>query len=139
MEQVVFESVRYSAVCQDCGAELECWGVQALVDGRLRWDVESSCSACGFSAAACGSDMPAEQRDQMLSEHGPATLQVSRPPARSVAIMRVLRAELGIDLMNAKTVLRRVLDGDHEGTLPEMERLARALRESGIAAAATRP
>ncbi len=53
--------------------------------------------------------------------------------------MRVLRAELGIDLMNAKAVLRRVLDGDHSGTLPEMERLAHALRESGIAAAATRP
>ncbi|WP_282791132.1 hypothetical protein [Streptomyces sp. CC224B] len=139
MEQQVFESVRYSAVCQDCGAELKCWGAQALVDGRLRWDVESSCSACGFSLAVCGGDMPAEQRDQMLSEHGPARLQVSSPQARSVSIMRVLRAELGIDLMNAKAVLRRVLDGDHSGTLPEMERLAHALRESGIAAAATRP
>ncbi|MGW4734435.1 hypothetical protein ACWEQC_35635 [Streptomyces shenzhenensis] len=57
----------------------------------------------------------------------------------SVAIMRVLRAELGIDLMNARTVLRRVVDGDYSGTLPEMEHLARALRKSGIRAAATRP
>ncbi|MET9918685.1 hypothetical protein ABZZ04_16540 [Streptomyces sp. NPDC006435] len=53
--------------------------------------------------------------------------------------MRVLRAELGIDLKSAKTVLRRVLDGDYSGTLPEMEHLARTLREAGIAAAATRP
>ncbi|MGW7820555.1 hypothetical protein ACWGLF_21075 [Streptomyces puniciscabiei] len=34
--------------CQDCGAELECRGAQALVGGRLWWDVESVCSACGF-------------------------------------------------------------------------------------------
>ncbi|MEV0375827.1 hypothetical protein AB0I10_39920, partial [Streptomyces sp. NPDC050636] len=75
--------------------------------------------------------MPAERRDQMLSEHGPARLRVSSPPAKSVAIMRVLRAELGIDLMKAKAVLRSVLDGDYSGTLPEMEHLARTLREYG--------
>ncbi|WP_307626627.1 hypothetical protein [Streptomyces turgidiscabies] len=86
----------------------------------------------------CGGDVPAERRNQMLSEHGPARLQVSSPPATSVAILRVLRTELGIDLMNAKAVLRRVLNGDYSGTLPEMEHLAHTLRESGIAAAATR-
>lgn len=139
MERAVFESVRYSAVCQDCGEELECWGVQALVNGRLRWDVESACSACGSAVAVCDGDVPAERRDQMLTEHGPARLQVTSPPAKNIAIMRVLRAELGIDLMNAKVVLRRVLNGEYSGTLPEMEYLARTLRESGIAAAATRP
>ncbi|MFF8973467.1 hypothetical protein [Streptomyces sp. NPDC014995] len=75
----------------------------------------------------------------MLSEHGPAWLRVSTPPTTSVAIMRVLRVALGIDLMNARAVLRRVLDGDYSGTLPEMEYLARALRQSGIPAAAIRP
>lgn len=75
----------------------------------------------------------------MLSEHGPARLHVSTPPVKNVAIMRVLRAELGIDLMNAKAVLRRVVDGNYSGTLPEMEHLDRALRAAGIAAAATRP
>lgn len=75
----------------------------------------------------------------MLSEHGSARLQVTSPSAKSVAIMRVLRAELGIDLINAKAVLRRVLNGNYSGTLPEMENLARTLRDSGIAAVATRP
>lgn len=139
MEQAVFESVRYSAMCQDCGAELECWGTQALVDDHLRWDVDSTCSACGCAVAVCGGDVPAERRDQMLFEHGPARLQVSSPPTKSVAIVRVLRAELGVDLTGAKAVVRRVLSGDYSGTLPEMERLARKLRESGITAVATRP
>ncbi|WUW21922.1 hypothetical protein OG521_14440 [Streptomyces sp. NBC_01463] len=139
MLESVLESVRYSAVCQNCGGELEYWGVQALVDGRLRWNVESTCSACGDALAVCEGDMPTERRRQMLSEHGPAHLRVSSPPATGAAIMRVLRAELGLDLPNARAALRRVLDGDCSGTLPEMEHLARALRNSGIAAAAARP
>jgi hypothetical protein len=138
MEQSVFECVRYSAMCQDCGAELECCGVQALVDGRLRWDVESACSACGFAVAVCGGDLPSERRDQMLSEHGPARLQVISPSAESVVVMRVLRAALGIDLLSAKAALRRVVSGDYSGALPEMELLARKLRACGIAALATR-
>ncbi|OOQ55405.1 hypothetical protein AFM16_01170 [Streptomyces antibioticus] len=119
---------------------MECWGVQALVGDQLRWDVESTCSACGFAEAVCGGAgaMPAERRAQMLAEHGAAWLQVDPPSARSVTIMRVLRAELGIDLIEARATLHRVLDGDCSGTLPEMEHLARALRRAGISAAATR-
>ncbi|MGW0189276.1 hypothetical protein ACWDV7_26410 [Streptomyces sp. NPDC003362] len=139
VHESVLESVRYSAICQDCGAELECCGVQALVDdGGLRWDVESTCSACGFAIAVCGGEMPSARRDQMLAEHGPAKLQLISASAKHVVIMRVLRAELGIDLVEAKAVLRRVLSGDYSGTLPEMELLARKLRASGIPAVAAR-
>jgi hypothetical protein len=74
----------------------------------------------------------------MLSEHGPARLQVISPSAESVVVMRVLRAALGIDLLSAKAALRRVVSGDYSGTLPEMELLARKLRACGIAALATR-
>ncbi|MFF4540102.1 hypothetical protein [Streptomyces aureus] len=83
--------------------------------------------------------MPAELREQMLSEHGHARLEVSSPPAKRVAILRVLRTELGVDLAAAKVLVRRVLNGGYSGTLPEMERLARKLRASGISAVATRP
>jgi hypothetical protein len=96
------------------------------------------CSACGFAVTVCGGDLPSERRDQILAEHGPARLRVVSPSAKSVAMMRVLRAELGVDLTNARAVLRRVLSGDCSGTLPEMELLARKLQASGIAAVATR-
>ncbi|MFJ3899539.1 hypothetical protein [Streptomyces sp. NPDC090083] len=88
-------------------------------------------------AAVCGADLPSEQRDQLLSTSGPARLQVSSPPATNAVILRVLRAELGTDLVNAKAVLHRVLSGDHTGTLPEMELLTRKLRACGITATAT--
>ncbi|MFJ9822917.1 hypothetical protein ACIRSU_00920 [Streptomyces sp. NPDC101160] len=139
MEQSVLETVGYSARCQDCGAEVECRGVQVLAEGRLRWDVESTCSACGFALAVCGGEVPSELRERMLAEHGPATLRVLDAAADTVVIMRVLRAELGIDLAGARAAARRVLSGDYAGTLPEMESLARKLRAAAIPAAADRP
>lgn len=53
--------------------------------------------------------------------------------------MRVLRAELGIGLVEVKTLLSEVLAGAHSGTMPEMEFLARNLRASGVDAVAARP
>ncbi|MDX2766363.1 hypothetical protein ACSCB1_21870 [Streptomyces europaeiscabiei] len=139
MGQAVLESIKYSAVCQDCGARLECCGVQALVGGSLRWDIEVICSACGFAVAVCDGVLPADRRDQLLSEHGAARLRVASPQGMSIAIMRVLRAELGLGLTEAKAELRRVLAGEFSGTLPEMELLARSLRVAGVSAVATRP
>lgn len=139
MGQAVLESIKYSAVCQDCGARLECCGVQALVGRSLRWDVEVICSACGFAVAVCDGVLPADLRDQLLSEHGAARLRVTSPQGMSIAIMRVLRAEFGLGLAEAKAELRRVLAGEFSGTLPEMELLARNLRVAGVSAVATRP
>lgn len=138
MEQTVVESIRYSAGCPDCGAESECWGVQALASGSLRWDTESSCPACGSTVAVCGGDLPAALRDRLLSECGPARLQAD-PSARNAEIMRVLRAELGLGLADVKSVLSEVAAGTHSGTMPEMEFLARKLRAAGIDAVAVRP
>ncbi|MFI8825473.1 hypothetical protein [Streptomyces sp. NPDC053431] len=141
MDPDVFESVTYSAACPDCDAELVCQGVQALTGARLRWDVEFSCSACGCGWASCGAAAPPpERRAQLLAEHGPARLEVTGPGTAVVAVMRVLRAEHpGLDPVAAKEEARRVLSGDRAGTLPEMERLARGLRERGVAAVAVRP
>ncbi len=136
-QQPVYASVEYPAVCQGCGGRLECQGIQALVDGSLRWDVECACRTCGSSLAACGGDLPDELRDRILDEQSPVRLLVD-PPTGNVAIMRVLRAELGIDLTDARAVLDRILAGDYSGTLPEVEFLARRLRTAGIAAAAAR-
>lgn len=133
------ESVTWSAACPDCGAELECVGVQALEAGRLRWDAESACPGCGFALAECGGDLPGERREQLLAAHGPARLRVSDAgSAGRVRIMRVLRAEAGLDPAGAKTAARRVLDGEYAGTLPEMELLAGKLRAAGVGAAAVR-
>ncbi|MGW9048437.1 hypothetical protein ACWGQL_38855 [Streptomyces lydicus] len=55
-----------------------------------------------------------------------------------VIVMRVLRAELGVGLTEAKAVAGQVLTGAYSGTLPEMEYLARKLRGAGVDAVAAR-
>ncbi|AWN25019.1 hypothetical protein DKG71_01665 [Streptomyces sp. NEAU-S7GS2] len=139
VEEPVFESVRYSAPCVDCGAWLECWGVHCLVGGSLRWDVESVCSACGQATADCGQGLPARLRDRLLADHGPATLRLPNASAVRVTVMRVLRAELGLGLTEVKSVAGQVLEGAYSGTLPEVEYLARKLRGAGVDAVAARP
>ncbi|MEU6051106.1 hypothetical protein ABZ829_11785 [Streptomyces xanthochromogenes] len=134
---ILVVSIRYPAVCQGCGAEAEWCGVQALVAEVLRWDVESTCPSCGYALAVCGGDLPEELRGRLLSEHGQARLRVA-PLTRNAAIMRVLRAELGIGLDGVRAVLEQVLTGLYSGTLPETELLARKLRASGIEATASR-
>jgi hypothetical protein len=139
MEEAVVESVRYNAPCVDCGAQLECWGAHGLIGGSLRWDVESVCSACGQTTADCGRALPAWLRDRLLADHGPATLHVTDPSVERVTLMKVLRAELGICLTEAKAVLGQVLAGVYSGMLPEVEYLARKLRRAGVDAVAARP
>jgi hypothetical protein len=133
----VLASLSSSTRCPDCGAAADWWGVQALVGGSLRWDVGAACSVCGFSVLECGGLLPDDVRDRLLAEHGWARLRVNASASR-VMIMRTLRAELGIGLVDAKAALGLILAGDYSGTLPEMELLARRLRASGVDAVASR-
>ncbi|MBY8878841.1 hypothetical protein [Actinacidiphila acidipaludis] len=135
-DPIVVQVVRYTERCPDCGADTRCSGVQALADGRLRWDVEAACAACGFAVAACGPGQPPpERREQSLTGHGPTLLRVDGTgPAPRVAVMRVLREEMALDLEGARTAARSVPDRTYAGTRPEVERLARRLRARGIAA-----
>ncbi|MFI1097891.1 hypothetical protein [Streptomyces sp. NPDC020917] len=141
MEPLVIESVRYTEPCGACGARMKCVGTQTLVDGRLRWDVEWSCVSCGSIAAACGGDMPAARRKQMLAAYGPTRLRVDGlvTAGDRVVALRVLRKALDLDLTGAKAKLSAVLAGDVTGTRPEVEWLARRLRGAGVAAEAVPP
>jgi hypothetical protein len=71
----------------------------------------------------------------LLSEGCRALLKVD-PSARSAVIMRILRAELGLDLAGVRSVLTEVVTGAYSGTMPEIELLARKLRASGVDAVA---
>ncbi|MFI6011279.1 hypothetical protein ACIBAG_21080 [Streptomyces sp. NPDC051243] len=125
-----------SVPCPDCGAAADWAGVQALLGESLRWDVELTCAGCGFAVAECGGAPSEEMRRRLIAEHGRAVLLVRRPVANA-SVMRVLRAQLGVGLAEAKTLLGRVLAAQYSGTLPEMELLARGLRAAGVDAVAT--
>ncbi|MFG3257000.1 hypothetical protein [Streptomyces sp. NPDC048172] len=76
-------------------------------------------------------------RERLLIEHGPVTLRIGLPVNNTV-LLRVLRTELGLSLVEIKSARERVLAGGYSGTLPEIEHLARRLRAAGIDATASR-
>ena len=132
----VYASLRRTTPCPECRSPADWVGVQALVGDSLRWDVEVTCRACRFAVADCGGELSEDVRGQLLAEHGAAVLRL-RAPAHQVAVLRVLRAALRLELGAAKDVSEQVWGGTCTGTPPEMELLARRLREAGVDAVAS--
>ncbi|MFJ4846919.1 hypothetical protein [Streptomyces sp. NPDC088733] len=134
------ESVRYASECDTCGAPAVSDGGEGLVDGQVHWSIAQTCAACGSHVIACGrSDVPGDLRERLLSEHGPTRLTLRDLPSSAVVLMKVVRAELGVDLIEAKAIAQRIRRGAQTGTLTEMAFLAHRLHQAGIQAATERP
>lgn len=135
----VGESVKYVSECENCGALAECDGGEGLVDGQVSWDITRDCAACDSHVVACGrSDVPADLRERLLAAHGPARLQLDDASASAVRVMQVVRAELGLDLAQARAMVQQLRTGSRTGTLAEMAFLAHRLRQAGVQATAER-
>ncbi|GAA2437615.1 hypothetical protein [Streptomyces lavendulocolor] len=140
-EDMVAEYLRWMTACPRCGGRAATTGGQALVSGRLEWSLETACPACGGLAVCGRDDTPAELRERLLAggECGPAVLEVpGSGPTVVVTVMKVLRAELGLRLSDARAVVEEVRSGGFTGTMPEMARLADVLRAAGVEARAVR-
>lgn len=133
-----FATIHWSAACDVCGAALHCSGTQAVVGDRLRWDEEHVCPGCESTVLVCDDTLPDHLRTRMLAEHGAARLALSDIPGRRLPILRVLRADGGRTLPEARALLELMVGGGHHGTGPEIELLARRLRAVGVAAEAVR-
>lgn len=136
MSVYAYASLRRTTPCPDCRSPADWVGVQVLVGDSLRWDVEVACRGCGFAVAECGGELSGEVREELLAEQGGAVLRL-RAPAHRVTVLRVLRVALGLELGAAKGVLEQVWGGTYAGTGPEVEFLARRLREAGVDAVAS--
>ena len=136
---IVGDQVRFIAACPGCGQSAPAQGGQALVFGRLEWSIETECPACGPIVACGRRDIPTELRERLL-RHRPAQLELTRDgdDGRTAAIMKVIRSELALDLRATREMLKELQAGHRTGTLPEIEKLARALRASGVEARAVR-
>lgn len=140
-QEPVEDSVRFTTACPACGSAAAATGGQSLVLGRLEWSVETACPACGPTAVCGHGETPAELRERLLDggEHSPAQLYLTgEGHDRAVPALRVLRAQLGMDLGTAKAALRDIRSGRYTGTLPEIAHLVAALRTAGVGARAVR-
>ncbi|WP_280503252.1 hypothetical protein [Nocardia farcinica] len=127
-ESVVAGSTR----CDRCGSVMRCAVRQAIIDGRLRSEVESTCAACGNGWATCSDGADDYVRSALLAAHGPSRLRLADGPFDDDALLFGLLRRYGgggLFEVNAKVAELRTIGCT--GTAVEMELLARVLRAAG--------
>ncbi|MFD8594854.1 hypothetical protein ACFV1L_07620 [Kitasatospora sp. NPDC059646] len=132
------------AVRCECGAEAEQDVGQALRDGRVCWDSEFHCRACG--AAACmgfgAGDAPRWVRGPLIAEHGTVRLRLADPNMGRIPVLQTLLKTWNLSLTQAVQLSEQLAGDGLPGTLPEAEWLrdrlaARRVRSEIVPGAAT--
>ncbi|WP_158071928.1 hypothetical protein [Kitasatospora sp. CB01950] len=128
--------VTFTVVCDDCGAEARQDVGQKLRDGRLHWDSEFHCPACGASAClGFGVDeTPDWVRDRLIARHGTARLRLADPAAGRVAVLKTVRGAWDVTLSRACVLAGQLAGEGLAGTLPEVTWLRERLAAGGVQA-----
>ncbi|MFQ6326672.1 hypothetical protein ACLMAL_11090 [Nocardia sp. CWNU-33] len=113
---------------------------EALVGDDHRWDLEAQCSTCGSTWWECGIDpAPPRMRDALLAANGVTVLRVEKSSVAPALVMKALRVARSLSLAEARSMADELLGAGIEGTLVEMEVIARLLRASGATASTRKP
>lgn len=126
-------------ICDRCGAVMRCSVREAIIEGRLRSEIESKCASCGNGWATCSDGPDDYVRSALLAAHGPSRLRVAGGPFDDDALLLgLLRRYDGGGLSGVNSGLFEVNSKVAEirtvgctGTSVEMELLARVLRAAG--------
>ncbi|CRY74115.1 hypothetical protein IU414_13215 [Nocardia farcinica] len=127
------ESVVTGTTCDRCGAVMRCAVREAIVEDRLRSEIESRCPACGNAWAACSDGPDDYVRAALLATHGPSRLWVADGPADDACLLGLLRRHESAALFEAKSTVAEIRTTGRIGTSVELELLARTLRAAGYA------
>ncbi|MFE0462423.1 hypothetical protein ACFW1A_24525 [Kitasatospora sp. NPDC058965] len=82
--------------------------------------------------------MPAWLRERVIRAQGTVRLELPSQGVRTALVLKVVRAMTAVGPTAAGPLLRSLRSGRHPATLPELERLARALRAAGVEARTVR-
>ncbi|WP_280222093.1 hypothetical protein [Nocardia neocaledoniensis] len=128
----VVESAPYTKDCITCGTLADATVVEVLADGRHEWDLHGICPSCGNEWYECDfGPPPSSVRAAILAANGPSVLDLAAGSATPAAVMRVLRQVRSLSLPQARAMADNLLRVGLQGTLVEMESLARPLRAAG--------
>ncbi|WP_067854802.1 hypothetical protein [Nocardia shimofusensis] len=126
------ESVVAGTICDRCGGVMRCAVREAIIEGRLRSEIESRCATCGNGWATCSDGPDDYVRSALLAAHGPSRLRVAGGPFDDDALLLgLLRRYDGGGLFEVKSKVTEVRTVGCIGTSVEMELLARVLRAAG--------
>ena len=126
------QAAKLAGPCPGCGSAGTGWAVQLTRDGRLRWEVEWACDACGIAHDGGWGAAPAEVRGQILAQHGPCCVRLTGEENRGAAVMKALRRAFDLSVPQAQEAARRLKQSGHQGTYVEVRFLAELMRSEGI-------
>lgn len=110
--------VRLDGECGSCGGVVDLCKGQAIRDGRLRWEVDWQCTACGIASCDRGREpAPPWVRDE-LELHRVKLTNVD------VRVLKAFRAVLGLSLAEVR--------GEIAVTGVEVRFVADLLRREGV-------
>jgi hypothetical protein len=114
---------------------MHCRVAQLIVNERLHWTADCSCTGCDVVFHMFGrDDTPADVRDAIVADSGLARLTVELTEGASkVPLLKVFR-EAGESMPQAQASAQRALSTGIEGTLVELELLALRLRKKDVPA-----
>lgn len=111
---------------------MRCAVREAIIEGRLRSEIESRCAACGNGWATCSDGPDDYVRSALLAAHGPTRLRLAGGPFDDDALLlNLLRRYDDSGLFEVKSKVAEMRTVGCAGTSVEMELLARVLRAAG--------
>lgn len=136
----MFESAPYPTRCGQCGSPAEVTVIETLVGNDHGWDMVTDCSMCENVWHECGYEppLPESVRDALLAANGPTTLTVEAGSTSTAAVMKALRAARPLSLSEARSLADTAFETGLEGTLVEMQVVARLLRRAGASVSVQR-
>jgi len=126
------QAARLSGRCGDCGDPCTGWAVQLTRGGRLRWEIEWACDACGISHHGAWGPAPAEVRSEILAQHGPYCVKLTGREYRGGGILKAFRDAFDLSIREAQESSRKLKRCGYEGTFVEVCFLSDLLRKEGI-------
>lgn len=131
------QAAKLSGPCQECGDPCTGWAVQLTRNGRLRWEIEWACDACGISHHGAWGAAPDEVRGTILAQHGPRCLRLVDGANRPGAILKAFRSAFDLSIREVQASAHKLKQCGYEGTYVETQLLSQLLREGGISSEVT--
>ncbi|WP_370944180.1 hypothetical protein AB5J62_34470 [Amycolatopsis sp. cg5] len=127
------QAARFFTECRSCAVPAEGWAAQVIRDGRLRWEVDWQCSACGVASCDWGWGPAAPWVcEELLKQRGSYRLELADPEVRSGHVLKAFRDGLGLSLSEAQQAARTLRQSGYEATYVEASLLADLLSQAGV-------
>jgi hypothetical protein len=82
------QAARLTGPCEGCGRPGAGWAAQLVRGGRLRWETEWACDACGIAHDGGRGPSPALVREAIVERHGLHCLRPGDDEVRGAHVLK---------------------------------------------------